>query len=339
MRRFLPLLLLLLLAACTKNEVKLTFELPPDVNMPCRIIYYASGRNVGVIRETVAEISGGKGEITLPMSYPAVIYLFSPSQKMPEAVVYASRGDKFRITGKNANVAEWDISGTATAEALSAWRIKNAPLIKARDRDPERLNKAVAEFVEANPGSEAAAVILYCYYMRLGFEKEFYALKAKLGSNVTSDEKLMTALSMPDLITGLPEGRKVPGRIILTGDSGYADTLVIAKGAGALLMFRGANDSGVSNDSVKALLERNRRRTMAEIYTDIDSLNWRRYLRKDTIKGLPRLWMPMGLADSIALEMGVRRLPCYIVIGPQGKELYHGDDWEAAKKKFDSLSP
>lgn len=338
--------LLAMAVGCTKNEVRLTFELPKDVNEPCRILYYASGSNVGMIRETVAQISAGKGETVLPMSYPSVICLFSPSQKFPAALIYASRGESFRITGTDANIARWEISGNKTTEELSAWRLANADLIRTRDHSPEKLNEAVAKFVKANTASPAAAVILYYYFTRGGHEKEFYALQSGLDREVAEDERLMTALSMPDLITFLPDKPWMPERLVLTGDSGYADTVTFDKAL--LLMFRSNNDSGVSNDSVKALLERvrkseskaggkDRRKAVAELYFDIDSFNWRRHMRRDTIKGLTRLWMPLGVADSVAIEMGVRRTPYYIVVTPKGKEAYRGDDWSAASAKFESL--
>lgn len=346
MNRLLPFLLIVMLWGCTKNEVRLAFELPADVNEPCRIVYYASGSNVGMIRETVAQVTAGKGEEVLPLHYPSLIYLFSPAQKMPGALIYGIRGDKFRISGKNGNVSEWEISGNAVTEELSKWRLENASLIRTRDNTPEKLNEAVAKYVDSHPDYPSAAVILYYYFTRRGYEKEFYALQAKLDRSIFEDEELMSALSMADLISQLPDKVTIPDEIVLTAESGYGDTVFLSKGSGAMLMFRGANDSGVSEDSVEALLKRLRNRNVeskrpvvAELYMDIDSFSWRRYLKKDTVAGMKRLWMPLGTTDSIALRMGVRYVPMYVVIGLKGKELYRGSDWQKAVRKFESISP
>lgn len=337
MRRFLPLLLLMVLCCCTKNEVKLTFELPKDVNEPCRILYYASGKKVGVIRETVAEIQEGKGEVKLPLQYPALVYLFSPSGRMPVAVIYAERGNNIEIRGKNGNIEEWEITGNATTEELNKWRIENIELIRGGEVSAEKVNAAVEKYVKAHPDSKASAIMLYCYYKRRGHEKEFYALQSTLGKKVTGDDKLMAALSMGDLITELPDSPTVPKQIVLTGEEGFADTLFLGKGQGTLLLFRNSQDPGVSADSLKAIAERKKKQTLAEIYMDTDSLSWTRHLRQDTLPEVKRMWMPLGVADTVAIAMGVRRVPYFIVIGPKGKELYRGDDWKEAAGKLESL--
>lgn len=339
MKGWLFLAIAIFLAGCTKNEAKLEFLLPKDVNEPCRILYYASAKDAAMIRETVVQIADGKGEVILPLRYPSVIYLFSPAQKQPAAILYGRRGDKFRISGRNGNVAEWEIKGNETTEALSRWRTENSKLIEAKSSEPERLNEAVQKFVKANPSSPAAAIMLYCYYTRRDHEKEFQKLRSSLAKDVLDDEWLLGALSQADLLTTLPDTPSVPKNIVLVGESGYADTIEFTQEKGVLLMFRSPSDSGVSIDSVKAVAGRNRKQKMAELYMDPDSMGWRRYLRKDTIKDIGRLWLPLGIADSMALTMGVIRTPYYIVIDPKGKKAYAGDDWEKAVKTFESIKP
>ena len=336
MHRILPIILLLLLGSCVKNEVKLSFELPTDVNEPCRIVYYASGKNVGMIRETVAEITAGKGEITLPLAYPSLIYIFSSSRKNPDILIYGRRGDKFIIKGSSYDMMTWEVSGNEVSADLSRWKKENADLIINKTSDPQALNKAVAEYVAENPDNPAAAIILYCYFTRYGNEKEFNMLESKLGEKVTSDTSLMDALSMGDLFTGLPSEPAYPGLIVLNSDSGYADTLNLKKSDRSMLMFVSGKDPDVPADSLKALSRRNKNHLLAEIYVDTDSLNWRRYLRADTIENMKRIWMPLGLVDTLALEMGVRSVPWYIVLGPKGKEIYRGSKWKEAVKKFES---
>lgn len=328
-----------MLAGCGKNEVTLTFQLSQDVNTPCRILYYASSKNVGMIRETVAEIAAGKGEVALPQKYPSIIYLFSPSQKQPEAIIYAKSGDKFVISGKGPNIGEWEITGNDVTEALSEWRIRNSSLIRSADED--KLNKAVSEYVVKNPDSKAAAIILYVYFVRRGHEKEFESLQKKLSRDIYDDEKLMAALSSADLMTNLTENARLPEEIIRVGADGFADTLFIKDGKGKFLIF---NDNSHSErtmpaDSVAALTKRKTDRKVAEFYMESDSLSWQRHVKADTIPGLTRLWMPQGMADTTAISMGIRRVPYFVVVDAKGQTVYSGDNWKEAEKKFDSLKP
>lgn len=339
MKRLFPLIpllaLLAMLPGCVKNQVKIVFRLEGDTNTPCRVTYYASNRKGGMMRETVAEITAGKGEIVLPQVRPAIIYLFSPSSTRPEALIYGARGEEFTVTGPGNDVALWHISGNSTTEALSEWRLENADLLKRRDA--KGINRAVADYVKKHPDSKAAAIILYVYFERRGNEKEFENLEAVIDEDVRDDGELTGALSMADLFTGLPVKPTVPSRIIMTGVEGYADTLNLKDGRDHLLMFLKANDTSaaLSADTLKALAARKGKGSVAELYLDSDSLGWRRHLR-DTVPGMHRMWMPMGLADSVAISMGVRRLPYYIVVDSKGKEVYSGDDRSAALGKFNS---
>lgn len=336
MNRLLPFLLLALLTVgCTKNEIKLSFELGPDVNTPCRVLYYASGKNGGMIRETVAEISGGKGDLALPVRYPTIIYLFSPSQNIPGALIYGERGDKFTVSGSDGDVASWDIKGNKVTEALSEWRLNHSDLLKSANE--VQLNKAVAEFVAENADSPAAAIILYYYFHRRGNEKEFNALVAKLSDSIKEDTGLMSALSTADFIGNPSDSYSYPRQIVRHGKDGYADTLNLFDGKKTFMIFRGSKEGEgiIPMDSVKNLIKRDSGKgIIAEFYMESDSMAWQRYLRKDTVKSMSRLWMPLGTLDSAASLMGVRRVPYYIVTDGKGKELYRGDDWQNARKKF-----
>lgn len=333
-------MLAILLASCVKNEVTLSFTLPKDVNTPCRIVYYASGRNAGMLRETVVEIAQGKGEITLPQQYPGLIFLFSPSGRQPSVVIYAKRGEKFKISGQNANMAQWSVEGNKVSEELAAWRKENETALSSGSADAGQLNKAVADYVKKHPESSASAIILYLYFQRKDHEKEFAGLYNSLGATLVHDPRLEVALSVGDLLGGIPEAPHLPRRIVLTGLDGFADTVSLSAGKGnTLLVFRkagNASDTDVETDSLKALLSRKKRGVVAELHSEPDSMAWRRVLRRDTIEGMKRLWLPLGLADSVAIKMGVRRLPFYIVIDSKGKETYRGDDWNAAARKFEN---
>lgn len=336
MYRILPFLLLILLAGCKKNEMTLTFDLSPDVNSPCRIVYYASSRNEGMLRETVAQITQGKGELKLPQKNPSLLFLLATGQELPAAVLYGEAGNNFTVTGKNGDIREWSITGNEVTDSLSSWRIRNINLIKANDS--KGINSAVADYVKKNPDSEAAAVLLYVYFCRRGNEKEFSDLLSLLNKKLLENEKLMAALSAADLMTGLPDSPSYPSKLILTGQDGYADTLNFGSDGTTLLLFRMASRglTEVSADSLKALVNRKGSKKVAEIFMDTDSLNWKRHISDDSIAGMKRLWMPLGLADSVAMKMQVKRLPYYIIIDSQGKELYHGDDWKEAFLKFGS---
>lgn len=331
------LLVTILFGSCKKNEVKLTFQLNGGVTMPCRILYYASDKKKGFIRETMADIRGGAAEIVLPERNPSLFYLFEPSKQFPAAIFYAERGDELTVTGTGDNIAEWRISGNKVSEELSEWRIKNTAVLKKND--PTEINAAVKEYVEKHTDSMAALIILYFYYNRRDNETEFFNLQSKFNKKVLDNEEFMNALSTPDIMTGLVDKPRIPAQLVMRGKSGGLDTVRLTSGKGTLLVFKG-NVSGVNEiteSSLKSLSEKTEGKTIAEIWADTDSLAWRRHVETDTVTTIKRLWMPLGVVDNTALSLGIRRIPYYIVVDPKGNEIYRGDSSSEAVKQFENI--
>ena len=323
----------LLFSGCIKNELTISFDLSKDVSNTCRILYYASGKNTGFFKETVAQITAGKGEAKLPDRYPTLIYLYSGIQKRPAAVIFAGRGDKIVVKGGGSDADKWEITGNKTTEALSKWRIANIEILK-RD-DTGKINRAVEDYIAENPNSEASAILLYVYFTRRGNEQAFTQLVSKLGKDVRDNEELTRALSSADIMTGLPDTHSLPDRIVLTGESGKADTVSLGTGNPAMLIFR-SGSSGVqalNADSLRRFMARKNGMKIVEIYMEPDSINWRRHIQRDSLSGIKRLWMPAGLADSISIALGVRRLPFFVITDSENKETYRGDNWHEALKK------
>lgn len=335
--RFIPFILALLCIGCTKNEIKLTFKVSEEVDTPCRILYYASDKQKGMIRETVAELRSGEGEIILPERNPSLFYLFTPSQNSPGAIFYAKRGDKITVTGNSDDIYEWSIGGNSISDGISEWRIKNAEILKKHDYTA--INKAVKTYIEAHKDSPVSLILLYVYYSRRENESEFFALQSKLDKDIFEDEGLMGALSSADLITGLVDKPVLPEMVVLKDKSGYADTLKLKNGNASILIFKDNNEDNdiPKPDSLGRLADKFDEKMVAEIWMGNDSLTWRRYIDRDTIENVSRLWMPLGVADNNAIALGVRRIPYFIVIDNKGKEIYRGDSASDAITKFESI--
>lgn len=339
---YIPLMLIVaLMAGCTKDEIKLSFELPAEVNGAYQVVYYAATAEMETYRETAVDITSGKGEIVLPEKVPTLVFLLQPSQREPITVIYAKRGEKFEIKGDGTDVDAWTIRGNDVTEALTAWRRENLELLKRNER--KKLNAAVSEYVKKNPNSDAAAIILTLFYDRSDDEAQFLKLYDSLDRSVRENAELRRALATAALVTGndMAPKAKLPARIVLTGQDGYADTLSQKKGETMLLIFRSGNEApghALDLDSLKRILGRKKNAVAAELYANYDSLAWTRAVKRDTIPGLRRLWLPLGLSDSLAMQAGVRRLPYFIVTDGGRKEVYRGGDAAQAWTKFDSIS-
>lgn len=334
--RFLPIFLLLLTAGCVKNEITITFSLPETVNSPCRLMYYMSAKNVGIYKEVMAEIREGKGKVTLPQRYPSIIYLFSNSRPTPAAIIYGGRGDKFRVTGADENPARWEITGNAATDSLTAWRLRNANLLNGTFND--ETDKAVETYVKANPDSPASLILLYVYFNRREKKDQFEKLQSGISKKLLEDKDLVGALSQADLMTRETIPGDLTSAVVLHGADGNADTLRLGHGAPTLLLFRNEKDNGENADSLRKLTASLSKDVIAELYADPDSLAWQRHIKNDSIPAIKRLWLPLGESDSLAMRMGVERLPTYLIIGSDRKEKYRGYDLYEAITQLKKLS-
>lgn len=325
-------LCLLLFSSCGKHEVRLVFDLSSPVSTPCRITYFEEGEKGGVYRENAADIRDGKGKFRIPAYYPTLLFLYPASGRTASAIIYAEPGDEIKITGSGEDMAAWNIEANKTSDELSVWYKKNSPLISRNDRT--KLNEAAAEFVNKNPDSKAAAIILFLFFDRRNHEAEFLNLKSKINKKILSDKDFMRALSLADQIAGLDDAYNIPNKIVRTGISGYVDSLELKKSKSTLLIFRNgsSNVKSYQNDSIGKLISANKALTVAEFFGDPDSLAWRREIERDSIAGMKRFWMPLGLADSISISMGVKRFPYLIVVDSVLKVRYRGDDLKEASK-------
>lgn len=326
---FLFLTVCLLLGGCIKSEITLQFELPASSNNPVRVLYYASAKNRGLIRETAVEITQGKGELKLPTVYPSIIYLFSPSQNEPVVAFYAKRGEKIFVKGDSQNMREWSVTGNKLTDEWSEWRIANKTVLA--ENNPEKVNKAVEAYVKGHPDSKLSLVLLTLYYSRRQDEAGFLWLYSSLKEDVFDDKDLLEALSAADLIEGPQPQPAMPARLVLLGESGYADTLVLKDSVATFIIFTGKEGiEGIARDSLASLISRSRKGKVAEIFMEGDSAAWRRHLMSDSVPGLHRMSMPLGMADTLALQMGLRRVPYYITVSPGGKVGYRGSDFRKA---------
>lgn len=287
--------------------------------------------------ETVADIREGKGNVKLPTRYPTVIFLFSVSQKNPGLMIYAERGDKVKVTGAGPDMNSWKVSGNKLNEEYTLWRQSEKAALTAGSG--KEINDAVKKYVLKNPDNPLSLFLLSFHYGRRDDPEGFETLYDKLGVKVFDDRELVRAFSTADLMETIKNDWK-PTELYLIGKDGYLDTLRMGKKR-TLLVFRKAVDGmgyRDENDTLKQLRkdypDSVSQSILAEIFMDTDSMVWQRTVKRDTLKGVGRYWMPLGLTDSVAIASGVTRLPYYIVVDNKGKKVYGGSDLKEASREF-----
>lgn len=360
-RRILPGLIIAALAiiagGCVKNEFKVTFLLPEDVNSTYRLSYYASDSRGGLQIETAVAIASGKGEMIGMTRKPALCAISTGISDIPAAIFYAERGDKIAITGKDSDPLTWNIEGNKITKTLTEWRLENAELIRearnvargAEEREARRkLNKAVEKFVTENPDSKASAFLLVSYFDAYTDPAGFKRLTHIIEESDVADQ-VHYLLSRQDLDTSTPPVTDISklklADLLLRNISGSADSLRLGSASTpALIYYWRRNDPEYYNiiDSLKTLA-RWRPDTASMVIADIcltsDSIQWVSEMRRDSLKHTLRSFIPSGMADPVAMNHGVGSTPWFIVAAGKGKAAYAGPDFAEAAKKFRALRP
>lgn len=345
MRKYLKTLVLLLsamllLSGCRGKKFGIEFLLPADCNTTVRMLYYASDKQKGWIMETVASVQGGKAKAECATINPTVVYVIDHSQR-PVIAFYAERGDNIKIESAEEDPLSWKITGNTLSERWSEWRIANIEAL--RSRMPDRINKAVADYVTKNPEEKLSMVLMLTSYDRAadpaGYERLWKSLKEK-----ALDTELLELIGRSDQaeLDLIPHEKLTPLTLRTVNGSGGVDTIDPAKAEATMILFwhSSENSRRTAIDSLRRLVREfpdSSSRLIADICLDLDSTAWRIPLMSDSLRHTVRGWIPRGEADLAVSRLGVRATPMFIVTDSKGTQRYSGSDAGKASAEFRRL--
>lgn len=209
------------------------------------------------------------------------------------------------------------------------------------DRDNEKINNAVAGFVEKNPGKGLSTILLLIYYDRRLDEKGFRRLWKKLKDEALSPDWVQLA-GTADMPGGQPWERLKTDMLVLHTAGTGADTLKI--GEKPLLLYFWRQDDQQRDEYMGELRDLRKqvsdssRNLISDISFEMDSISWRYGLSRDSLNGVVRGWIPLGEADSLMMRMGVSRTPYVLIYDKKGKEVYRGDDLPKGIKYYKNIT-
>lgn len=309
--------LLLIMTGCVKNRFKMDFALPDSINNAYSLTYYASDSRGGRYIETAISVQKGKGMAELPVKNPSLISLKAGNIYI---YIYAERGDNIKVSGSTVNPYEWDVTGNALNERWSRWRKDNKAVLNGGD--PEKINRAISEYVRKNPSDPLSTLLLLCRYDRRADNSGFLAAWHLLKDDAAM-EKWISLPGRNDIMTNSPLeefDNKRPVSFVLKSLENGADTITTGKVPVVLCFWRNSDTRRKEFiDSLRALRKEHPdsdKFIIADICFDTDSMSWTAPLRRDSLKGVIRAWTPLAENDSVSRIFGIERTPRIVTIKP-----------------------
>ncbi|MDE5876685.1 MAG: DUF4369 domain-containing protein [Muribaculaceae bacterium] len=330
--------LVMMCAACTRNEFNMDLDLSGVGTADFQVVYYASDSRQGFYVETNMVAREGKGTLRGITRYPTLVYITSRHIHEP-LVVYAERGDKISLKGDSPDQLGWEVSGNKVNDEWSAWRMANAAAL--RSGKPDSINAAVARFVREQPESKVSLLLMLTTFIRRSDPLLYRELWKDLDNDLRHSALVQLAGRPDQRGATLSQVARVES-MVLRG-RGRLDTVITSRVPATLLCFwmnTSYKRSGTLMDSIRALATEfpdSASRSIVDICMNSDSAAWISALPKDSLKGVTRSWMPLGTTDPAALTIGVGYLPCLVVVDKGGDIVYQGDSISLAMKTFRQL--
>lgn len=335
----------LMLGGCVKNEFKVDFEFPKDHIGNYLLSYYAWDARKGRWIERTTSIQEGVASVNGVTRLPTLVYVSDASQPGNSMIIYVERGDEIKISGDGRDMASWTVTGNKLSERWSDWR-KGAYTQK---NDTVAFHKSIRQYVEKNPKDELSSILLLTEWNRRKDPEGFVALWNSIDKGARG-QQLVEMCGVSDLL-GVEFITTAEGDLEYAKDSKLKTLLLRSRDNGtdtlkfktpSFLYFFTENNTARKEtiDSIKVLVKAypdSTKRVMADIYMDSDSITWVNAIRRDSVKGVVRAWVPRGVVEEDMVMMGVTRLPWYIVKDKGAKEAYAGEDLADATAAFRKL--
>ncbi len=312
------------LASCADDSRFVVAGTTPGTdNMNLRYAYEGPGG----FRQGIVAVRDGKFEFSGAVSQPVLVEMFTHDFK-PLGYVWVGGGESVECTLVTGHPERMKARGTQINERWTAFLTQNEA---ALTESAAAANKAVAAFVEANPGDLLSALLLVTFYDASLDPEGAAGLMAKLHPSARP-ERVAGAM---DFLLGMavaadPDAPLDSLAYISTANS--VRTLVPGEHRATLLLF---TDAEVQRSDT--LLEGLRSAAagkgvaIADVYLSADTLAWRRMLRTERQRGYDsdlwtRGWLPGGLAAPQLRALGLPRLPYALVCDSTGIPVFRSSE-------------
>ncbi len=304
--------IIVLLAGCGSDdhfEVEGTFigEAPSSV----RLLYYANGS----LQNVPTAVVDGKFHIQGKTKRPTIVEIFMPD-KSRIATMVVDNEETLECEISSGTPYGFTVKGNALSESLSKWVADNRKTLA--EGNPERINAAVAKYVDGNVKDMLSTVLLMSYY----------DASADLAGAVKLFDMIEPVARPMYLTEGFSE---MLGRMITASGSKLTKPIsyYVSRDSSCTLNLKehpytliAITSQMLGRDSIKGHLKKigaKKNIKVIELSVDNDSLLWRHSIAADSAQW-DHGWLPGGVMSGAGLPT-IPRLPYFILTDTVGNQL------------------
>lgn len=334
-------MLLTLSAGCSKpGYFTVKGDIPDLADKPVKLVIYNSDSVKTLTTQAVNGRFMFRGSST-----DYAVAVISAMSSGPSARFIVRNGDKITLSGLS--IDSLTVRGSKPNEKIEAFLAENPNLFSsfyssqasAMPANVSAANKAIADYVDREGTTPAAAFLVAVYYTPTVNPTEAAALLNRF--EASADTRSLLASMTEAVKNEINTAGKA--RVHSFNSPAYGDSTLrysTAAQSYTILAFTSAETAAQRRNIVDVLSELSQvypRRSLRIIELSVcgDSATWKSVVQRDTIATWPRILLPGGAASLSIRHLDIAQPPFYILADSTGRQVYRGHSLAAASDSLD----
>ncbi len=325
-------LLVAVMGGCKKENrpFKVKVELQGLGSQQVKVVY--SGADGGIVDYWI-KCENNAFEIEGNCANPSLLMVYN---KMNVAIVklMVAGGDNLEVKGKILEPYNLRVKGSEMAEQYNDFMVKHK--MEYQNANSEALNTAIEKFVNENPKSVVATVLVMLDYSP-GDDSKIDNLLEKIDDSA-KPKPLVESYNMLKARSKKP-ATKITSLNIFEQSSGDFQVAHIKGDKPSIIFFwdreMGMNDRKTVLEELK-MLDASLVQVM-DISIDIDSTGWYYATHQNGGTSWKHYWVPGSMMNGEIVALQINSIPTIIVTDSLGNQQYRGDDAVIARQHVENM--
>lgn len=290
-----------------------------------RVVYYANGE----VNMLIVPVNDGKFEFEAPLNAPTLVEFFLANKSLLGRA-YVEPGDEIKCKLYNNTPYKANIKGNEVSERWTKFLKDNIEITASENT--EKKNALVADYINKNKTDILSTLLLITEFQTLENSEE----ASKLLLMIAPEARQQNIIESYEALLDRSYNIKASGKVSAISHYSSTDSLktfIPHESSYTIIAFsnKDTRKDGELADSLRELRKayHGKRLQVIDMSLDADTAIWKKSIKNDSATW--RQGWVVGAVSALSLEqLGIYRLPFFIVTDSTGKQIYRGGEIENA---------